>query len=110
MLDALVNAAQGLRSPFQQQIAAVEHGLLPGIESSGARIYRHCDAQETATTRSRQFAQSFSIAGEKQENVVEEATTVLLSKLPLVSDIEKARRHSTRRKKWKRGREVPSRF
>jgi hypothetical protein len=37
------------------------------------------------------FAQSFSAAGEKQEKVVDEATVVLLRKLPLDSDIEKAK-------------------
>jgi hypothetical protein len=38
-----------------------------------------------------QFAQSFSVAGEKQEKVADEATVALLSKLPLNSDIEKAK-------------------
>ena len=38
-----------------------------------------------------QFAQSFSVAGDKQEKVVDEATAVLLGKLPLDSDIQKAK-------------------
>jgi hypothetical protein len=38
-----------------------------------------------------QFAQSFSVAGEKQEKVADEATVALLSKLPFNSDIEKAK-------------------
>jgi hypothetical protein len=38
-----------------------------------------------------QLAQSFSVASEKQEKVVDEATAALLSKLPLNSDIEKAK-------------------
>jgi hypothetical protein len=37
------------------------------------------------------FAQSFGVAGEKQEKVVDEATAVLLSKLPLDSDIQRAK-------------------
>jgi hypothetical protein len=37
------------------------------------------------------FAQSFSAAGEKQEKVADEATAVFLRKLPLDSDIEKAK-------------------
>jgi hypothetical protein len=37
------------------------------------------------------FAQSFSVAGEKQEKVADEATAVLLRKLPLDSNIEKAK-------------------
>jgi hypothetical protein len=37
------------------------------------------------------FAQSFSVAGGKQEKVVEEATAALLGKLPLDSDIQKAK-------------------
>jgi hypothetical protein len=37
------------------------------------------------------FAQSFGVAGEKQEKVVDEATAVLLGKLPLDSDIQKAK-------------------
>jgi hypothetical protein len=35
--------------------------------------------------------QSFSVAGGKQEKVVDEATVVLLGKLPLDSDIQKAK-------------------
>jgi hypothetical protein len=38
-----------------------------------------------------QFAQAFPVAGEKQEKVADEATVVLLRKLPLNSDIEKAK-------------------
>jgi hypothetical protein len=37
------------------------------------------------------FAQSLGVAGEKQERVVDEATAVLLSKLPLDSDIQRAK-------------------
>jgi hypothetical protein len=37
------------------------------------------------------FAQSLGVAGEKQEKVADEATAVLLSKLPLDSDIQKAK-------------------
>jgi hypothetical protein len=37
------------------------------------------------------FAQSFSVAGGKQEKVVDEATAILLGKLPLDSDIQKAK-------------------
>jgi hypothetical protein len=37
------------------------------------------------------FAQSSSVAGEKQEKVADEATAVLLGKLPLDSDIQKAK-------------------
>jgi hypothetical protein len=37
------------------------------------------------------FAQSFGVAGEREEKVVDEATAVLLSKLPLDSDIQKAK-------------------
>jgi hypothetical protein len=38
-----------------------------------------------------QFAQAFSVVGEKQEKVVDEATAVLFRKLPLNSDIQKAK-------------------
>jgi hypothetical protein len=38
-----------------------------------------------------QFAQAFSVAGEKQETVADEATVVLLRKLSGNSDIEKAK-------------------
>jgi hypothetical protein len=37
------------------------------------------------------FFQSFSVAGGKQEKVVDEATAVLLGKLPLDSDVQKAK-------------------
>ena len=38
-----------------------------------------------------QFAQAFSVAGEKQEKVADEATAGLLTKLPFNSDLEKAK-------------------
>jgi hypothetical protein len=41
--------------------------------------------------KSDQFAQPFSVAGEKQKKVVDEATASLLKKLSLDSDIEKAK-------------------
>jgi hypothetical protein len=37
------------------------------------------------------FAQSCSVAGGKQEKVVDEATAILLGKLPLDSDIQNAK-------------------
>jgi hypothetical protein len=38
-----------------------------------------------------QFGQAFLLSGEKQEKVTDEATAALLSKLPLNSDIRKAK-------------------
>jgi hypothetical protein len=38
-----------------------------------------------------QFAQAFSVAGEKREKVPDEATVALLTKLPFNSDLEKAK-------------------
>ena len=38
-----------------------------------------------------QFAQAFSVAGEKQESVADQATAALLTKLSFNSDLEKAK-------------------
>jgi hypothetical protein len=38
-----------------------------------------------------QFAQAFSVAGEQEEKVADEATLALLTKLPFNSDLEKAK-------------------
>jgi hypothetical protein len=47
------------------------------------------------------LAQWFSVAGEKQEKVVDEATAFLLRKLPLDSDTEKAKAAFGQAQSWK---------
>jgi creatinine amidohydrolase/Fe(II)-dependent formamide hydrolase-like protein len=109
-LDALVNAAQGFAIAIQQQIAAVQ-SITTATElaektisyAAAKTVYYEAlraaapELTDIATGKKPRppevdrFAQSFSVAGEKQEKVVDEATAVLLRKLPLDSDIEKAK-------------------
>jgi hypothetical protein len=109
-LDALVNAAEGFTLAIQQQIAAAQSITSPSAFAEKTISYA---AAKTAyyqalraavpeltdiATRKKprppevdQFAQAFSVAGEKQEMVADQATAALLTKLPFNSDIEKAK-------------------
>jgi hypothetical protein len=105
----LLSPHKVLRSPFSNnspQSRALQHqpswlkrrlicggedSLLRGIEISRTRIDRHRDWQGTETAGSGSIRPIVGVAGEKQEKVVDEATAVLLSKLPLDSDIQRAK-------------------
>jgi hypothetical protein len=109
-LDALVNAAEGFALAIKQQIAAVQSITTP--TELAAKTISYAAAKTTYYEALRaatpelvdiaigkkprppevdQFAQSFSVAGEKQETVADEATVALLTKLPFNSDLEKAK-------------------
>jgi creatinine amidohydrolase/Fe(II)-dependent formamide hydrolase-like protein len=109
-LDALVNAAQGFAIAIQQQIAAVQSITTPpelaektisyaaaktayyeALRAAAPELTDLATGKKPRPPEVDQFAQSFSVAGDKQEKVVDEATAVLLSKLPLNSDVEKAK-------------------
>jgi hypothetical protein len=109
-LDALVNAAQGFALAIQQQLVAVQSITTPAelaektISYAAAKTayyeaLRTAAPELTAIATGKKprppevdlFAQSLGVAGEKQERVVDEATAVLLSKLPLDSDIQRAK-------------------
>jgi hypothetical protein len=108
-LDALVIAAQGFALAIQQQLAAVQSITTPAELAEKTISYaeaktayyeelRAAAPELTAIATGKKprppevdrFAQSFGVAGEKQEKVVDEATAVLLGKLPLDSEIKKA--------------------
>lgn len=109
-LDRLVNAAEGFALAIQQQIAVVQSVTTPTelaaktISYAAAKI-TYYEALRTAApelteiatgkkpqpSEVDQFAQSFSVADEKQETVADEATAALLTKLPFNSDLEKAK-------------------
>jgi hypothetical protein len=109
-LDALLNAAQGFALAIQQQIAAVQSITTPTELAAKTILYAAAKTTYYEALRAAapelidvatgkkprppevdQFAQSFSVAGEKQEKVADEATAALLTKLPFNSDLEKAR-------------------
>jgi hypothetical protein len=109
-LDALVNAAGGFAIAIQQQVAAVQSITTPAELAEKTILYAAAKTTYYEALRAAapelmdiasgkkprppevdRFAQSFSVAGEKQEKVVDEATVALLSKLPLDSNIEKAK-------------------
>jgi hypothetical protein len=105
-----VNAAQGFALAIQQQLVAVQSITTPAelaektISYAAAKTayyeaLRTAAPELTAIATGKKprppevdlFAQSLGVAGEKQERVVDEATAVLLSKLPLDSDIQRAK-------------------
>jgi hypothetical protein len=107
-LDALVNAAQGFSLAILLQIAAVQSITTPtelaektisyaAAKTAYYEAFRAAmpDLTDIATGKRPRppevdrFAQSFSVAGGKQEKVVDEATAALLGKLPLDSDMQK---------------------
>jgi hypothetical protein len=109
-LDALVGAAQGFALNIQQQVAAVQSITTPtelaektilyaaaktayyqALRAAAPELTAIATGKETRQPEFDQFAQAFSVAGEKQEKVVDEATGALLAKLPLDSDIQKAK-------------------
>ena len=109
-LDALVIAPQGFALAIQQQLVAVQSITTPAelaektISYSAAKTayyeaLRSAAPELTAIATGKKprppevdrFVQSFGVAGEKQEKVVDEATAILLRKLPLDSDIQKAK-------------------
>jgi hypothetical protein len=109
-LDALVNAAEGFALAIQQQIAAVQSVTTPTELAEKTILYAAAKTAYYQALRVAapeltdiaagkkprppevdQFAQAFSVAGEKQEKVADEATVALLTKLPFNSDIEKAK-------------------
>jgi hypothetical protein len=109
-LDALVDAAQGFSLAILQQIAAVQSITTPTELAEKTILYAAAktayyqalraavpELTDIATGKKPrppevdQFAQAFSVAGEKQEAVADEATVALLRKLSGNSDIEKAK-------------------
>jgi hypothetical protein len=109
-LDALVNAAEGFALAIQQQIAAVQSVTTPAelaaktISYAAAKTTFYetwrvaapelidiANGKEPRPPEIDQFAQAFSVDGEKQEKVADEATVAFLTKLPFNSDIEKAK-------------------
>ena len=109
-LDALVIAAQGFALAIQQQIAAVQSITTPTELAEKTILYATAkttyyealraaapELTDIATGKKPrppevdQFAQAFSVAGEKQESVADQATAALLNRLLFNSDIEKAK-------------------
>jgi hypothetical protein len=109
-LGALVIAAQGFALAIQQQIAAVQSITTPTELAEKTILYAAAkttyyealraaapELTDIATGKKPrppevdQFAQAFSVAGEKQETVADQATAALLTKLPFNSDLEKAK-------------------
>jgi hypothetical protein len=109
-LDALVDTAQGFSLAILLQVAAVQSITTPAelaektISYAAAKTayyeaFRAAMPELTDIATGKKprpaevdrFFQSFSVAGGKQEKVVDEATAVLLGKLPLDSDIQKAK-------------------
>jgi creatinine amidohydrolase/Fe(II)-dependent formamide hydrolase-like protein len=109
-LDALVNAAEGFAIAIQQQIAIVQSVTTPSELAAKTISYAAAkttyyqalraaapELMDVATGKKPrppevdQFAQAFSVAGEKQETVADGATAALLTKLPFNSDLEKAK-------------------
>jgi creatinine amidohydrolase/Fe(II)-dependent formamide hydrolase-like protein len=109
-LDALVIAAQGFALAIQQQLAAVQSITTPAelaektisyaaaktayyeaLRAAAPELMAIATGKKPRPPEVDRFAQSFGLAGEKQEKVVDEANAVLLGKLPLDSDIQKAK-------------------
>jgi hypothetical protein len=109
-LDALVNAAEGFALAIQQQIAAVQSITTPtelaektisyaaakttyyeALRAAAPELMDIATGKKPRPPEVDQFAQAFSVAGEKQETVADEATVALLTKLPFNSDLEKAK-------------------
>jgi hypothetical protein len=109
-LDALVDAAQGFSLAILLQIAAVQSITTPSELAAKTILYAAAkttyyealraaapELMDIATGKKPrppevdQFAQAFSVAGEKQEAVADQATAALLTKLPFNSDLEKAK-------------------
>jgi hypothetical protein len=109
-LDALVNAAQGFALAIQQQLVAVQSITTPAelaektisyaaektayyevLRAAAPELTEIATGKKPRPPEVDRFAQSFGVAGEKQEKVADEATAVLLSKLPLDSYIQKAK-------------------
>jgi hypothetical protein len=109
-LGALVNAAEGFALDIQQQIAAVQSITTPtelaektilyaaakttyyeALRAAAPELMDIASGKKPRPPEVDQFAQAFSVAGEKQEKVADEATVALLTKLPFNSDLEKAK-------------------
>jgi hypothetical protein len=109
-LDALVNAAEGFAIAIQHQIATVQSITTPcelaektilyaaaktayyqALRAAAPELTDIATGKKPRPPEVDQFAQWFSVAGEKQEKVVDETTADLLKKLPLDTDIEKAK-------------------
>jgi hypothetical protein len=94
-LDALVNTAQGFAFAIQQQIAAVQSITTPrelaektiwyatakttyyeALRAAAPELTDIASGKKPRPPEVDLFAQAFSVAGEKQEKVVDEATAV----------------------------------
>jgi hypothetical protein len=109
-LVALVSAAEGYAIATQQQIAIVQSITTPtelaaktisyavakttyyeALRAAAPELMDIATGKKPRPPEVDQFAQAFSVVGEKQEKVADEATVALLTKLPRSSDIEKAK-------------------
>jgi hypothetical protein len=109
-LDALLNAAEGFAIAIQQQVAIVQSTTTPtklaektisyaaakttyyeALRAAAPELMDIATGKKQRPPEVDQFAQAFSVAGEKEEKVADEATVALLTKLPRNSDIEKAK-------------------
>jgi hypothetical protein len=109
-LNALVNASAGFSAAILQQLAAVQGDPMPttlaektisyakaktayftALRDAVPELEDIATGQEARPPELDQFAQTFSVAGEKQEKVADEATQVLLKRFEGNPDVEKAK-------------------
>jgi hypothetical protein len=114
-LNALVNAAQGFALAIHQQIVAVQSITTPSELAEKTILYAAAKKTYYEALRAAapeltdiasgkkprppevdQFAQSFSVAGEKQEKAADEATVALLRNWRWIQIFKGRRPHSTK--------------
>jgi hypothetical protein len=122
-LDALVNASAGFSAAILQQLAAVQGDPTPtefaqktvayakaktayftALREAVPELEDIATGQEPKPPEVDMFAQTFSVAGEKQEKAADAATEVLLKRFEGNPDVEKAKAD------FDRAQEVEERF
>jgi hypothetical protein len=121
-LNALINASAGFAVAIVQQLAVVQGEQSPAVFAEKTVSYARAktayfnalrDAvpelmaiatgKEARSPEVDRFAESFSVAGEKQKKAADDGTAVLLKQLSFDPDVlKRPRRNSTGRKQSKR--------
>jgi hypothetical protein len=117
-LDALVDASANFAAGIQQQLAAVQGESSPvefakktiayakakvsyitALRDAMRELTNIATGMEVRPSELDRFAGAFSLAGEKQENLADEETAVLLKRFSGNPDVEKARAEFDRAQK-----------
>jgi hypothetical protein len=96
-LDTLVNASAGFSTAILQQLAVCQ--ARQGHPTPTTLAEKIAKGQEARSREVDMFAQTFSVAGEKQEKAADEATEVLLKRFSRNPDIQKAKTEFERAQK-----------